>query len=61
MEGRLPEAPMELALPEDALQFLGFNGKIGDPISLSLSKALRHGIVVDACDYTAEFTLTGIT
>ena len=61
VEGRLPEAPMELALPEDALQFLGFNGKIGDPISLSLSKALRHGIVVDACDYTAEFTLTGIT
>ena len=61
VEGRLPEAPMELALPEDALQFLGFDGKIGDPISLSLSKALRHGIVVDACDYTAEFTLTGIT
>ena len=61
VKGRLPEAPMELALPEDALQFLGFDGKIGDPISLSLSKALRHGIVVDACDYTAEFTLTGIT
>ena len=61
VEGRLPEAPMELALPEDALQFLGFDGKIGDPISLSLSKALRHGITVDACDYTAEFTLTGIT
>ena len=61
VKGRLPEAPMELALPEDALQFLGFDGKIGDPVSLSLSKALRHGIVVDACDYTAEFTLTGIT
>ncbi len=59
-EGRLPEAPMELALPEDALQFLGFTGKVGDKLSLSLSKALRHGIIVDAYDYTAEFTLTGI-
>ena len=61
VEGRLPEAPMELALPEDALQFLGFDGKIGDPISLSLSKALRHGIMTDAFDYTAAFTLVGIT
>ena len=40
--GRLPEAPMELALPEDALQFLGFSGEIGDTIRLSCSKALRH-------------------
>ena len=60
-EGRLPKDPMELALPEDALQFLGFDGKIGDKIRLSLSKALRHGIIVDAYDYTAEFTLVGIT
>ncbi len=61
LEGRLPETPLELALPEDALQLLGFSGKVGDKISLSLSKALRHGIVVDAYDYTAEFTLVGIT
>ena len=61
VEGRLPEAPMELVLPEDALQFLGFSGKIGDKISLSCSKALRHGIEIDAYDYTAEFTLVGIT
>ncbi len=60
-EGRLPEAPMELALPEDALQFLGFSGEIDDTIRLSCSKALRHGIEVDAYDYTAEFTLVGIT
>ncbi len=59
-EGRLPQEPMELALPEDALQLLGFTGKVGDKLSLSLSKALRHGIVVEAYDYTAEFTLTGI-
>ncbi|RKI86413.1 ABC transporter permease [bacterium 1xD42-87] len=60
-QGRLPQAPMEIALPEDALQFLGFTGQVGDQISLSLSKALRHGIVADAYDYTAEFTLVGIT
>ena len=33
-EGRLPQAPMEIALPEDALQFLGLSGKIGDTVSL---------------------------
>lgn len=58
--GRLPEAPMELALPEDALQFLGFSGEIGDTIRLSCSKALRHGATLDAYDYTAEFTLVGV-
>lgn len=60
-EGRLPEAPMEIALPKDALQFLGFDGKVGDRISLSLSKALRHGIAIEAYDYRADFILTGIT
>ncbi len=60
IKGRLPEKSMELALPEDALAFLGFEGKIGDKIPLSLSKALRHGIVVDAYDYKGEFTLVGI-
>lgn len=61
VEGRLPKASMEIALPEDALQFLGFTGKVGDRISLSLSKALRHGIVMEAYDYQADFILTGIT
>lgn len=61
LEGRLPEEPMELVLPEDALQFLGFHGELGDTIKLSLSKALRHGVMIDAYDYSAEFTLTGIT
>lgn len=60
-EGRLPKAPMEIALPRDALQFLGFDGEVGDRISLSLSKALRHGIAVEAYDYRADFILTGIT
>ncbi len=60
VEGRLPERPMEVVLPEDALQFLGFRGDIGDTISLSLSKALRHGVAMDAYDYKADFVLVGI-
>lgn len=60
-EGRLPEKAMEIALPEDVLQFLGFTGAIGDPISISASKVLRHGIEAASFDYTAGFTLTGIT
>ena len=58
-EGKLPQAPMELALPEDVLQYLGFDGNIGDTISLSLDKSLRHNIA-DSYSYTAEFVLTGI-
>lgn len=59
-EGRLPEKAMEIALPEDVLQFLVFTGKVGDPIILPLSKALRHGIQAEAFDFEAEFILTGI-
>lgn len=60
-EGRLPQAPMEIALPEDVLQFLGFSGNVGDILTLSLSKALRHGIETTSYDYTADFLLVGIT
>lgn len=60
-EGRLPEAPMEIALPEDVLGYLGFTGKLGDTLTLSLSKALRHGIMTQSYDFTADFTLVGIT
>lgn len=59
-EGRLPEQAMEIALPEDALKFLGFQGKVGDTITLSMSKVLRHNIA-PSIDYTADFILTGIT
>ena len=59
-EGRLPEAPMEIALPEDVLQYLGLAGNLGEPISLSLSKALRHGIEVSSYEFTADFSLVGI-
>ena len=60
LEGWLPERPMEIALSEDVLKFLGFQGKVGDKISLTASKAWRHGIL-PAADYTEEFILTGIT
>ncbi len=59
-EGRLPEAPMEIALPEDVLGYLGLSGKPGEKIPLTLSKTLRHGIEVSSCEFTAEFVLTGI-
>jgi len=59
-EGRLPEQAMEIALSEDALKFLGFDGKVGDTISLSVSKTLRHGIA-PSIDFTADFILVGIT
>ena len=59
-EGRLPEAPMEIALPEDVLQHLGLTGNLGDPVSLSLSKALRHGIEISSYRFTADFVLAGI-
>lgn len=60
-EGRLPRAPLEIALPEDALQYLGLSGGVGGSLTLSLSKALRHGIAASAYEYTAHFTLVGIT
>lgn len=59
-EGCLPENPMEIALSEDALQFLGFTGDIGDVISLPLSKALRHGVNIESYEFEADFVLTGI-
>ena len=60
-EGRLPKAPMEIALPEDVLDYLGFSGKLGENIYLSMSKALRHGVMTQSYDFTDEFTLVGIT
>lgn len=59
-EGRLPEQAMEIALSEDALKFLGFDGKVGDTISLTVSKTLRHDIA-PSIEFTADFVLVGIT
>lgn len=58
-EGRLPEQANEIALPEDALQYLGIEGTIGDTITLNLAKVLRQGNVLPF-ECTADFVLTGI-
>ncbi len=60
-KGRLPDAPLEIALPEDVLNYLGFTGKPGDTIPLTLSKALRHGVEISSYDFSADFVLAGIT
>lgn len=59
-EGRLPKSMMEIALPEDVLQLLGFTGKVGDSIIIEASKALRHGIKLEEFNFCKEFILTGI-
>jgi len=60
-EGRLPQAPMEVALPEDVLEYLGFTGSLGETVSLPLSKTLRHGVMTQSHNFTADLTLVGIT
>lgn len=58
-EGRLPASEGEIALPEDALQYMGFNGKIGEKITLSLG----INLLIDdqpSYEFTADFILTGI-
>ncbi len=60
-EGRLPQAPMEVALPEDVLEYLGFTGRLGETVSLPLSKTLRHGVMTQSHNFTADLTLVGIT
>lgn len=58
-EGRLPQKSGEIALPEDALDYLGFSGDIGDTITLNLSISLQQDME-EAYEYQAEFTLCGI-
>jgi ABC-type antimicrobial peptide transport system permease subunit len=57
--GRLPEIAGEIALPEDALDYLGFSGNIGDTITLDLSISLLED-TEEAYEYKADFTLCGI-
>jgi ABC-type antimicrobial peptide transport system permease subunit len=57
--GRLPEKAGEIALPEDALDYLEFSGDIGDTIMLDLSISLLQD-KEEAYEYKAEFTLCGI-
>ena len=58
-EGRLPEREGEIALPEDALQYLGWNVSVGDSVTLELSAASMDGLLPDF-DFTGEFVLTAI-
>ncbi len=58
-EGRLPQTKGEIALSQEALQYLGFQGTVGDKISLPLevSRQVDHRLPYQ---YTADFVLTGI-
>lgn len=58
-EGHLPEAPGELALPSDVLSLLGYEGRLGEHISLDLSISVLHDTEA-AYQYTGDFVLTGI-
>lgn len=58
-KGRLPQKAGEIALPEDALDYLGFSGDIGDTITLDLSISLLQS-TEEAYEYQADFKLCGI-
>jgi len=58
-EGRLPAAPLEIALPENALQYLDRTIYIGDTITLQAEISFMDG-TVPAYEYSAEFTVCGI-
>lgn len=57
--GNLPTKAGEIALPQDALSLLGFEGDIGDRISLDLYVSLLHDTEAPY-QYSYDFTLTGI-
>ncbi len=58
-EGRLPQKAGEIALPQDALDFLDFSGGTGDYITLNLRASLRND-TQSAYEYQETFTLCGI-
>lgn len=58
-EGRLPEKANEIALSEDAMQYLGLNVAIGSTISLDLRTSVMDNSLPDI-EYSADFVLTGI-
>lgn len=57
--GHLPERENEIALPENALQYLEFSGTVGDTITLPLEISLKNETDA-AYEYSAVFTLCGI-
>jgi ABC-type antimicrobial peptide transport system permease subunit len=58
-KGCLPQNAGEIALPQDALDYLGFSGDVGDTITLDLSISLQQD-TAEAYEYKAEFTLCGM-
>lgn len=58
-EGRLPESPLEIALPENALQYLSPGLRVGDRISLQASISPMSGLL-PAYEYTAQYSVCGI-
>ncbi|HEX3027772.1 MAG TPA: ABC transporter permease, partial [Clostridia bacterium] len=58
-KGRLPQKAGEIALPKDALDYIGFNGNVGDTIKLDLRVSLQQDTETDY-KYQPEFTLCGI-
>lgn len=58
-KGHLPRKAGEIALPQDALEYLGFSGDIGDTITLDLSISLLKDTEA-FYEYQADFTLSGI-
>lgn len=58
-EGRLPISPLEIALPEDILPYLGQEVGIGDTIALQSEISLMDGSL-PAYSYTADYTVCGI-
>lgn len=57
--GNLPKKAGEIALPQNALSLLGFEGDIGDTIRLDLYVSLLHDTEA-SYQYSHDFTLTGI-
>lgn len=57
--GRLPEKAGELALPEDALRLLDFQGSVGDTVTLHLRISLLHD-TQPSYEFTHTFILCGI-
>lgn len=58
-KGRLPQHPLELALPENALQFWNQEIEIGDTLTLSPKASLMDGSLPEYA-YQADFTVCGI-
>lgn len=58
-EGRLPVSAFEIALPENALQYLGKNIGVGDTVALQAEISLMNG-TLPSYSYSAEFTVCGI-